>query len=39
MRSNNETSTQLFKKSLEEALKLMQQVLMKVGEQPIKSKL
>ncbi|CAH1735571.1 unnamed protein product [Chironomus riparius] len=39
MRSNNETSTQLFKKSLEEALKLMQQVLMKAGEQPIKSKL
>ena len=39
MRSNQETSTEKFKKSLQEALQLMQQLLIKVGEQPIKSKL
>ena len=39
MRSNDETSTAKFKKSLEEALQLMFQLLVKVGEQPLKSKL
>lgn len=39
MRSDKDTSTALFKNSLQEALQLMQQLLMKVGEQPIKSKL
>lgn len=39
MRSNNETSSELFKKSLEEALRLMQQVLVKVGEPVVMSKL
>lgn len=39
LRSNEDTSTANFKKSLEEALKLMKQLLMKAGEQPIKSKL
>lgn len=39
MRSNNETSTALFKKSLQESLQLMYQLLVKVGEQPLKSKL
>lgn len=39
MRSNNDTSTAKFKKSLQEALQLMQQLLESVGEQPIKSKL
>lgn len=38
MRSNAETSTDKFRKSLEESLQLMQQLLVKVGE-PIKSKL
>jgi carnitine O-acetyltransferase len=38
-RSNAETSTPKFRKSLQESLQLMQQLLMKVGEQPIKSKL
>lgn len=39
MRSNNDTSTDTLKKSLQEALQLMHQLLVKVGEQPIKSKL
>lgn len=39
MRSNNDTSTAKFRKSLQEALQLMQQLLQTVGEQPIKSKL
>lgn len=39
MRSNDETSTARFRKSLEESLQLMYQLLVKVGEQPIKSKL
>lgn len=39
MRSNDDTSTANFKKSLEEALMLMKELLMKAGEQPIKSKL
>lgn len=39
IRSNSETSTAKFRKSLEEALQLMYQLLVKVGEQPIKSKL
>lgn len=39
MRSNDTTSTAKFRKSLEEALQLMYQLLVKVGEQPIKSKL
>lgn len=38
-RSNPETSTPKFRKSLEESLLLMQQLLVKVGEQPVKSKL
>lgn len=39
MRSNNETGTEKFKTSLQEALRLMHQLLVKVGEQPLKSKL
>lgn len=39
MKSNDETSTDRFKKSLQESLQLMYQLLVKVGEQPIKSKL
>lgn len=39
MRSNNETCTQKFRKSLEEALRAMFEICVKVGEQPIKSKL
>lgn len=39
MRSNDDTGTEKFKKSLQEALQLMYQLLVKVGEQPIKSKL
>jgi carnitine O-acetyltransferase len=39
MRSNGDTSTERFKKSLEEALQMMQDVLVKVGEQPMRSKL
>lgn len=39
MRSNSETCTQRFRKSLEEALQAMFDVCVKVGEQPIKSKL
>jgi carnitine O-acetyltransferase len=34
-----DTSTEKFKKSLQESLQLMHQLLVKVGEQPIKSKL
>lgn len=39
MRSNKVTSTAKFRKSLEEALKLMMQLLLKAGEMPVKSKL
>lgn len=40
MRSNSETSTSQFKKSLEESLQLMKELLVRAGnEQPIKSKL
>lgn len=39
MRSNKQTSTLTFKKSLEEALRIMYDVCVRVGEQPIKSKL
>lgn len=39
MRSNDDTCTDKFKKSLQEALQLMYQMLVRVGEQPIKSKL
>jgi carnitine O-acetyltransferase len=39
MRENNETSTAKFRKSMEEALRAMQHVLINVGEQPVKSKL
>lgn len=39
MRSNDDTNTEIFKKSLQEALQHMHQLLLKVGEQPIKSKL
>lgn len=39
MRSNDDTSTAKFRKSLQEALQLMHQLLVKVGEQPLKSKL
>lgn len=39
MRSNSDTCTLKFRKSLEESLQLMKELLMKVGEQPIKSKL
>lgn len=38
-RSCSDTSTEKFKKSLEESLQIMHQLLVKVGEQPIKSKL
>lgn len=39
MRSNDDTSTARFRKSLQESLQLMYQLLVKVGEQPLKSKL
>lgn len=39
MRSNSETCTLKFRKSLEEALRTMHDVCVKAGEQPIKSKL
>lgn len=39
MRSNDDTGTEKFKASLKEALQLMYELLVKVGEQPLKSKL
>jgi carnitine O-acetyltransferase len=39
MRSNKDTCTLKFRKSMEEALRAMYEVCVKAGEQPIKSKL